>query len=396
MEASPINNKSAIQPIFDTINRVVEFYMKCVIKPAVGFHEVFYSWLNTTIRNGLDASSDYIPEWFTANFITYLRTLFVIPCLLLLAQGYHVLPSIIVLSVDFGDFLDGVVARYWMDKRKARGDDKERCISNETDFDKATTPQFLSSWSLDYRDRTYGGFIDAICDKLFVAPCWIVLLSTVETSGFTKLFHFLILMSLICTETASAFVRFKAFYQGSGIAVPKVEGLNFSNSAVKADHIGKVKQTFEMVGTALLILPQFSTIGLGVLSLSVPLAYESVRRKVVDRVMYVHAMGNVGDYKTQRLWKQAKGLGSHLIVGVPSGDDSVSTLLNVSASDSVDYVMRSAPKKISLEFLDAIGADYMVCLSTSTPVITKDVAIAQRCLVIGDDFVARPMEAKEQ
>jgi len=399
MEASPINKKNVIQPVFNTINSLVEFYMKCVIKPAVVFHEIFYSWLNVTIWNCLDASSDYIPEWFTANFITYARTLFVIPCLFLLAHGYHVLPSIIVISVDFGDFLDGVVARYWVDRRKARGTDKESCIKDEKEFDKSTTSQFLKSWSLDHRDRTYGGFIDAICDKVFIAPCWIILLSTVQSSGFTKMFHFLTLMTLICTETASAFIRFKAFYQGSGIVAPKVEGLNFSNNfsnSVKADHIGKVKQTFEMMGTALLILPQFMTVGLMLLSLSVPLAYESVRRKLVNRVMYVQATGNVVDYKTQRLWKQAKALGSHLIVGVPSGDETASTLLNVSASDSVDYVMTSAPKKISMEFLESIGVDFMVCLSTSTPIITKEVAIAQRCLVIGNDSVARPMEAKEQ
>jgi len=370
--------------------------MKCVINPVVVLHDVFYSWLNTALRGVLDAFSDYIPEWFTANFITYSRTLLVIPCLFLLIEGYEVLPSIIVLSVDFGDFLDGVVARYWVDYRKAKGEGEDKCITHETQFDKSKTPKFLSSWSLDHRERTYGGFIDAICDKVFVAPCWIILLSTVESSGFTKLFHFFTLMSLICTETASAFVRFRSFYQSSGITAPKVEGFNFSNSSVKADHIGKVKQSLEMVGTALTILPQLKPIGLLLLSLAVPLAYESVRRKLVDRVIYVQASGDLGDYRTQRLWKQAKALGSQLIVGVPSGDDTPSTLLNVSASDSVDYVMRSAPNKISVDFLNDIGADFMLCLSTSTPIITKEVASAKRCLVIGNDFVARPMETKEQ
>ena len=108
--------------------------MECVIKPAITMHTIFYSWLNTTIRNFLDLSSDYIPEWFTANFITYFRTVLVIPCLLLLAQGYQIIPSLIVIFVDFGDFLDGVVARYWVDVQKSRGDGQQTCIESETEF----------------------------------------------------------------------------------------------------------------------------------------------------------------------------------------------------------------------------------------------------------------------
>jgi len=192
-------------------------------------------------------------------------------------------------------------------------------------------------------------------------------------------------------------VRFRAFYQSSGIAAPKVEGFEFSiNSGVKADHIGKVKQTFEMVGTAMFILPQFRTIGNIFLTAAIPLSYESVRRKVVDRVLYVQGSKNMGDYKTQRLLKQAKSLGSHLIVGVPSGEDTASTLLNVSSCDSVDYVMRGAPGKVTAEFLDEISADYVVCLSSNIPNVAKEVASEKRCMVIGNDFIARPYEAKEQ
>jgi phosphatidylglycerophosphate synthase len=396
LTSSPINKKSGIQQGLDTIDNFVEFYMKCIIKPALVFHEVFYSWLNTIIRSCLDLFSDYIPEWFTANFITYIRTFLVIPCLLLLAQGYQVVPSIIVMSVDFGDFLDGVVARYWVDIKKSRDDIKETCIKNEMEFDKSSAPQFLSSWSLDYHDRTYGGFIDMICDKIFVAPCWIILLSTVESSGFMKLFHFLTLVLLICGEAVSGFASVKAFYKGSGFAVAKVEGINFSYSSLKADHIGKVKQTFHMVGTALFILPRCKTTGLVFLSLSLPLVYAIVRGKLASRVMYVQASCGFADYKSQRLWKQAKGLGSILIVGVPWENDTASTLLNVSASDSVDYVMRNSPKKVSLQFLDAIGADFMVCLPSHTSMITEEVVVAKRCLVIGNDFVVHPMESKAQ
>ena len=54
-----------------------------------------------------------------------------IPTLLLLAMDYTFLPSLIVIAVDFGDFLDGVVARFWVDVRK----DKEKELKAK---DKAT------------------------------------------------------------------------------------------------------------------------------------------------------------------------------------------------------------------------------------------------------------------
>mmetsp|Transcript_36755 Transcript_36755/g.43914 ORF Transcript_36755/g.43914 Transcript_36755/m.43914 type:complete len:410 (+) Transcript_36755:87-1316(+) len=392
------NNRSRFKPLFDIINKFIEFYLTSVIKRALILHEFFYNWLNVAIRTSLDGCSECIPKWFTANFITYARTVLVIPCITLLALGYQVLPSTIVILVDFGDFLDGVVARFWVDIEKekdALDGNRKRCISREADFDSSKSPQCFTSWVSNYHDQKYGGFIDAICDKAFIVPCWIFLLSTVKSSGFMTTAEYVTLWCLICIETASACIRFRAFYLGSGVAPPTLKGLNFSSSAVKADHIGKVKQTFEMVGTSLLILPRFRIIGLAFLSSSVPLAYESVRRKITNRVMYVEAKFEVVDYRTQKFWKQVKGLGSKLIVGIPSDKHTASMILNVSASDSVDYVMTMAPEKVSLEFLDEIGAHYIVC-SAAQSSVTKEVAMAKRCLVIGDNDVAWPMELKEQ
>jgi hypothetical protein len=76
--------------------------------------------MNKALRAVLDANKPKIGDWFTANFITYLRTFFVIPTLLLMAWGQTLLPSLIVIAVDFGDFLDGVVARFWVDVKKER------------------------------------------------------------------------------------------------------------------------------------------------------------------------------------------------------------------------------------------------------------------------------------
>jgi hypothetical protein len=53
-----------------------------------------------------------------ANFITYLRTALIIPTLCMLSWRWWVPASLTIILVDFGDFLDGVVARYWVDKKK--------------------------------------------------------------------------------------------------------------------------------------------------------------------------------------------------------------------------------------------------------------------------------------
>jgi hypothetical protein len=107
-----------IHKFFSLIDSIVELYLGKIIKPFLSYHEIFYAAMNKTLRGLLDANKSKIADWFTANFITYVRTVFVIPTLLLLAWGHTLLPSFIVILVDFGDFLDGVVARFWVDIKK--------------------------------------------------------------------------------------------------------------------------------------------------------------------------------------------------------------------------------------------------------------------------------------
>jgi hypothetical protein len=110
--------------LFALVDSIVELYLGTVIKPFLRLHETFYSALNSTLRKVLDDNKSKIADWFTANFITYARTILVIPTLLLLAWGHTFLPSLIVILVDFGDFLDGVVARYWVDVKKERAEEE--------------------------------------------------------------------------------------------------------------------------------------------------------------------------------------------------------------------------------------------------------------------------------
>jgi hypothetical protein len=107
-----------VHKFFSLIDSIVELYLGKIIKPFLSYHEIFYAAMNKTLRGLLDNNKSKIPDWFTANFITYFRTIFVIPTLLLLAWGHNLLPSFIVILVDFGDFLDGVVARFWIDIKK--------------------------------------------------------------------------------------------------------------------------------------------------------------------------------------------------------------------------------------------------------------------------------------
>ena len=130
-----------------------------------------------------------------------------------------------------------------------------------------------------------------VCDKAYVIPTWTILLSIIPSTSYLRFTQYLTFICLMVAETASGAIRFKAYFTSPGVVPPKVEGFDFSSSAVKADHVGKAKQTFEMVGTALYMIPLTRYIGLLLLLCAVPLAYESVRRKVKQRVIYVN--GNV-------------------------------------------------------------------------------------------------------
>lgn len=132
---------------FALVDSIVELYLGNVIKPFLTLHEKFYTALNKTLRNVLDENSSKIPTWFTANFITYFRTVLVVPTLLLLACDCTWLPSFIVILVDFGDFLDGVVARFWVDINKQKEDElkKKKNDDNSKDDDDDNEPNSRDS-----------------------------------------------------------------------------------------------------------------------------------------------------------------------------------------------------------------------------------------------------------
>jgi hypothetical protein len=132
-----MTSPTLIQTFSTLVDGIVELYLESAIKPFLVFHEIFYSKLNQFLRSILDENKDKIPDWFTANFVTYVRTLCVIPTVLLLAWGHVVLPSVIVILCDFGDFFDGVLARFWVDMRKER---EEEVLAKKEDSPRPESP----------------------------------------------------------------------------------------------------------------------------------------------------------------------------------------------------------------------------------------------------------------
>ena len=120
-------------------------------------------------------------------------------------------------------------------------------------------------------------------DKLFIVPVWVFALS--QTQSYLAI---MILWSLILLESASGFVRTLAYYSGPNSQAAAKTGA--VNSSVKSDEVGKAKQTFEMVGTALFVLDFGPTrmLGLLILFIAVPLSTESIRRKIEFRILHLN------------------------------------------------------------------------------------------------------------
>lgn len=209
------------------------------------------------------------------------------------------------------------------------------------------------------------------------------------------MFQYLTLSGLIMAEAASGSIRFRAYYTSSGAPAPSVVGFDFSTSAVKADHVGKAKQTFEMVGTALFIFGITRYIGLLLLSLALPLAYESVRRKVVTRVIYVSVDSTAKlDHKLIKFWMQVSALGSKLVVGVVGNNNNSDMVLNACAISCVETVIAEAPTKADLMFLEKHRIDFVVMAPGQNKFVTDEVVNANRVLAIGEDGVAHPVAPK--
>merc|ERR1711884_204763 len=162
------------------------------------------------------------------------------------------------------------------------------------------------------------------------------------------------------------------------------KGTDFSSSAVKADHVGKAKQTFEMLGTAFFIIPSTRLLGFILLVPAIPLAYESVRRKIVPRVIFVQYDENASfDALLIEFWLKAKTLGSKLIIGVNADTPDNAKVRNALSISAVDEVIVQVPGEIPMKYLNQNNIDYVVCSpSQKKDCVANDVLQNERCLCL--------------
>jgi len=202
-------------------------------------------------------------------------------------------------------------------------------------------------------------------DKAYLIPTWISLMSTITSACWSKFgaFQFAVLWTLVLVEVASAAIRFQAYFTAPGSDPPILKNLEFSgSSAITANSVGKAKQTFQMLGTSLFVIPIFRVIGLVLLTATIPLAYESVRRKLTKRVIFVDGTYvDKLDHKVLKFWMQACQLGSKLCVGISTGEASRNEMIfNACSVSVIDSVIVEAPANIDLRFLNKFHLDYIV------------------------------------
>jgi len=236
----------------------------------------------------------------------------------------------------------------------------------------------------------YGQYIDAVMDKLYVVPLWLTCLQcgTIDYKRFRWFglggWKTSILWTLILTETYSAYIRTKAYHSSSGALIPARvrDSLNLAaSSAVKADGVGKAKQTFEMVGSALYLLPLSPLRGLGLttLTLAVPLAISSVMRKLAKKHVFVNTAWDEISSQRLAMLQYAKALGSKLTVGIV--DDRAHTgratlqerSRMVKRVACVDEVLLGTPGQMSMEILSDHGVDLFLYEPCDERSLSKDV-----------------------
>ena len=225
----------------------METYLKLAVQPLLKHHEKFYHRLNEVLTKVLDDHAKHVPQWLTANAVTYGRTLLLAPTLYLWGGDHHILPAILCLAVDFGDFFDGVLARWWNRQQKAVG-------GAEDEDGAGTTSTTLLSTRQERRKRQYGQFIDALLDKTYLIPVWIFALAksreiykNVGTTAFASgagrarasatrtssrlafvtkyvaMVKLFVLWSLIAIESCSGYVRIREYESRSGAGLTSAQ-----------------------------------------------------------------------------------------------------------------------------------------------------------------------------
>lgn len=202
---------------------------------------------------------------FTANIVSWSRTVLVIPIAVSLKYQYSVIGFLLVVVHDFLDHVDGIVAK------------QHRKMFGQVD------------------DPLLGGFMDAFCDKIVnVLSLWTILMVT-DFATMTFQESLLLLFSCVVImgyEFVIGVVRvqdyFRAYYQREH-NIPTTSDHTASTTSVME---GKLKEKLESMGIAFLCLGQSShntttsfsgIVGIACLLLSVRLAHASLCQKLNAR-----------------------------------------------------------------------------------------------------------------
>ena len=334
-------------------------------------YDKIYGTLNTQLTQSFQTKG--LPKYITANLITYVRTTLIIPTILLLSRNYVVVPILLLLTNDILDSVDGIVARYWLQKL----DQDEICFV--LDSDSTTTKT---------RKRHFGEYLDAVLDKIYLVPLWICLISLNQSS----MLSMFVLWPLIMIETTSGFVRTVQYYTKVGVSASNdlmaSAAMSSTSSINSSRNISTIKQMLEIFGSAFLMVPLTYYIGILILMLSWPLAIESVRRKLEKKVIYVTCDASPLSEQYLLFLQQAKSLGSTLIVGIESkskdGTDYEQRRREVLCLFYVDACIDAAPtlKDIDVDWMSKSGIDKIVCSRNDSKEMKKTMLTSNDVLIL--------------
>lgn len=204
---------------------------------------------------------------FTANIVSYSRTILVIPIAICLKYQFHTTAFLLVILHDFLDHVDGIVAK------------AHRQMFGQVD------------------DPLLGGFMDAFCDKIVnVLALWSILMVT-DFRQFSSTGVWLYVGAcgvIIVYEFILGVVRvqdyFAAYYER--LYGKSDNSRNMSKSSTAAVMEGKLKEKLESTGIACLCLAQANVcsansvsgiLGILCLLLSIRLAHASLQHKLNAR-----------------------------------------------------------------------------------------------------------------
>ena len=350
---------------------MLELFCNILLSVFLKPYDKIYGTLNTQLTQTFQTKG--LPKYITANLITYVRTTLIIPTILLLSRNYVVVPILLLLTNDILDSVDGIVARYWLQKL----DQDEICFV--LDSDSTTTKT---------RKRHFGEYLDAVLDKIYLVPLWICLISLNQSS----MLSMFVLWPLIMIETTSGFVRTVQYYTKVGVSASNdlmaSAAMSSTSSINSSRNISTIKQMLEIFGSAFLMVPLTYYIGILILMLSWPLAIESVRRKLEKKVIYVTCDASPLSEQYLLFLQQAKSLGSTLIVGIESkskdGTDYEQRRREVLCLFYVDACIDAAPtlKDIDVDWMSTSGIDKIVCSRNDSKEMKKTMLTSNDVLIL--------------